>query len=62
MFSISFQRGIAVVERLLERFGADQLNMVEQLSPHSFRARLANGGIALAVVADSGDITIRETD
>lgn len=62
MFTISLHRGASVVDKFLERFGADRLGLVEQLSTNSFRAHLTDGGIALAVVSDDGQICVMETE
>lgn len=62
MFAISLQRGSAVLDELLERFGPSRLCRVEQMSPHGFRAYLSGGGIALAVVGADGRVCIKEVE
>lgn len=62
MFGLSLREGAAVVDKLLERYGAARLRQVEQLSRYSFRARLSGGGIALAVIGGDGRIWIREPE
>lgn len=52
----------AVTERLLERYGPEELRQVEQLSPHILRAQLAGGGIVLAVVREDGTVVLRELE
>ncbi len=62
MFGLSLQAASQVTDKLLERFGVQELRQVEQLSKHSFRAHLAGGEIALAVIGEDGTVRIKEPE
>lgn len=48
-----------VMDKLEERFGADQIWQVERLSRHIFRAWLRSGRVAIATVEPDGDLSVR---
>lgn len=50
----------AVTEQLLAQYGPERLWQVERLSRHIFRGWLSDGGVALAVMGEAGELTIRE--
>lgn len=49
-----------VTEQLLAQYGPERLWQVERLSRHIFRGWLSDGGVALAVIGEAGELTIRE--
>lgn len=51
-----------VREKLAAHFGVDQVVLVEPLSEHAYRARLAGGGLAIAMVQEDGAVTVRELE
>lgn len=62
MFGLSLQAASRVTDELLELFGEQKLRQVEQLSKYSFRAHLAGGEIALAVIGADGSVRIKEPE
>lgn len=54
--------GCQVTEKLLERYGPEQVWQVQQLSDHIFRALLKDGRVLMAIVSESGAIKIQEAD
>ena len=51
-----------VTEQLLERFGADNLSLIERLSPHFYRARTTDGTLILATIGFNGELFTREVE
>lgn len=51
-----------VREKLAAHFGAEQVERVEPLSEHAYRARLAGGGLAVAIIQEDGAVTVRELE
>lgn len=51
-----------VREKLEAHFGADHVEQVEPLTKHVYRARLAGGGLAAAVIQEDGSVTVRELE
>lgn len=62
MVTASLPTGCRAAERLIERYGSEQVWQVEQLSDHIFRAWLNNGGVALCIVQEDGSMEIRELE
>ena len=51
-----------VMDKLEERFGADQIWQVERLSRHIWRAWLRSGRVAVAIIQTGGSLDIRELE
>lgn len=51
-----------VREKLEAHFGAEQVERLEPLTEHVYRARLAGGGLAVAVIQEDGSVTVRELE
>ena len=51
-----------VTEQLLERFGADVIQQIQQLGEKTFHARTTDGRLLMVSVLEDGELAVKEAE